>query len=166
MLTNGEFEKPTKISDSYKSFRIAIKDPNKKWLNRTIPFLISESFSAQNKSLIKRALTVFSKTCVKFESKTPKDSDYVYITDGQGCNSPVGRQKGRQNSTLGEGCLNSNTIIHELMHSIGFFHEHQRYDRDKYLIIHKENIKRGLNSSQFLSNSSQFLSNSDQIFKT
>ncbi|KAJ1368227.1 hypothetical protein KIN20_029310, partial [Parelaphostrongylus tenuis] len=32
------------------------------------------------------------------------------------------------------------TVQHELLHVIGLWHEHMRYDRDKYVKIHYENI--------------------------
>jgi tolloid-like protein 2 len=32
---------------------------------------------------------------------------------------------------------------HELGHVLGFFHEHQRWDRDQFIIVHYENIKPG-----------------------
>ena len=37
-------------------------------------------------------------------------------------------------------------IAHELGHVLGFFHEHQRWDRDQHIAVHFENIKQGRSS--------------------
>ena len=44
---------------------------------------------------------------------------------------------------LSDHCSSRPIILHEMYHAMGFYHEMQRYDRDKYITIHWENILKG-----------------------
>lgn len=60
------------------------------------------------------------------------------------CASSVGRQGGAQLLHLGPACTRTlGTPLHELMHALGFFHEHMRPDRDRYVYINYSNIDEG-----------------------
>ncbi|XP_023232110.1 astacin-like metalloprotease toxin 5 isoform X1 [Centruroides sculpturatus] len=78
-------------------------------------------------------------TCLRFVYRRTEDN-YIYIQEGEGCNSHVGKQGGRQILNLGSRCWNLGIILHELCHAIGFYHEHTRPDRDKYIKILWDNI--------------------------
>uniref|UniRef100_A0A915DXU8 Metalloendopeptidase n=1 Tax=Ditylenchus dipsaci TaxID=166011 RepID=A0A915DXU8_9BILA len=71
---------------------------------------------------------------------------------GEGCYTTVGRFSGRNVLMLETNqwllCLVFPTVIHELLHVAGLWHEQMRYDRDKYIKVHYENIVRGT-ASQF-----------------
>ncbi|KAH7982333.1 hypothetical protein HPB52_004096 [Rhipicephalus sanguineus] len=59
------------------------------------------------------------------------------------CYSAIGRNVGVQTLSLGDGCFFFGTVTHEMMHAIGFYHEHSRPDRDDYIDIYPENVMPG-----------------------
>jgi len=126
--------------------RNAIVDNNKKWPNAIIPYLISSAFSSQERSVIANAIRTYeTKTCIRFKARTT-EADYIHILNGGSgqCYSMVGRQGGRQVVSIGTGCAYTVTVLHELMHAAGFWHEQSRTDRDQYVRINFQNIRSGL----------------------
>lgn len=97
--------------------------------------------------LIERALNVYhEKTCIYFVPRTAEHTDYISITSqNTGCWSSVGRVGGQQivNFQL-NGCLEKiGTVLHELMHVVGFMHEQNRENRDDYIDVVRDNISPG-----------------------
>lgn len=113
----------------------AVSVESYKWPNGVIPYEISPNdFNETELTLINKAMTQFNKhTCIKFRPKLENDGDFVKIFKGKGCYSTVGRDEDHGNLlSLGQDCAFMGTIAHELMHTVGFYHEHSRHDRDEY----------------------------------
>jgi Notch-like protein len=54
------------------------------------------------------------------------------------------RQPGSaQELSLDNNCVHFSTVIHELMHVVGFDHEQQRPDQSRYITVNYNNIKKG-----------------------
>ncbi|XP_065283169.2 zinc metalloproteinase nas-6-like [Dermacentor albipictus] len=97
--------------------------------------------------IIRRSMDwIEEKTCLRFV-KRARQKDYVRIVSKKGCYSYIGRNGGQQELSLGSGCHFVGTVTHELLHAVGFFHEHSRPDRDHYINIFPENIIEGFLSS-------------------
>ncbi|KRZ77139.1 Zinc metalloproteinase nas-8 [Trichinella papuae] len=117
-----------------------------KWRDGVVPYVLSRDYSASERAIIARAMQAYhEKTCIKFVART-HEPDYLYIKKEDGCFSDVGRTGGRQTVSLDDGCIYYRTIIHELMHAIGFWHEHERPDRDDFVDVIWYNIRAGAHS--------------------
>jgi len=44
------------------------------------------------------------------------------------------------NVSIGPGCVNTGAVMNEVLHILGFWHEHNRPDRDNFVTIHFDNI--------------------------
>ncbi|KAI6215534.1 Metalloendopeptidase [Aphelenchoides besseyi] len=125
--------------------RNAVKQNYLKWPNGRVPYTISTQYTSYGRARIAAAIQNFQeKTCIQFVPKTEQDHDYVHIVPEEGCYSMVGKVGGKQPVSIGNGCIQTGVIIHELTHSIGFFHEQSRNDRDSYIKIVWTNVESGL----------------------
>ncbi|GIY36208.1 astacin-like metalloprotease toxin 1 [Caerostris extrusa] len=108
-----------------------------------IPYETNINITGKTKQLIKEAADQYKKnTCIRFVERSGQ-VDYINIIADTGCYSYVGRQRRSQTLSIGRGCENKGTIVHEFGHAAGFGHEHQRSDRDRYLNVYENNVKEG-----------------------
>lgn len=86
-----------------------------------------------------------NRTCIRFRPYIQSDRSWIDIKqEYTGCWSSVGMKSEGQVVNLGsEKCRRHGTIAHELMHAIGFYHQHSASDRDDFIRINWENIKSG-----------------------
>ncbi|KAE9549800.1 hypothetical protein FO519_006981, partial [Halicephalobus sp. NKZ332] len=118
-----------------------------KWPQGRVPYVLSSAYTTSQRAVLARAIAAYNaKTCIRFVPKAPTDKDYIVISKLDGCYADFARVGGKQQVSLSDECVDYPTVIHELMHVIGFIHEHQRDDRDGYVKIVWENIINGANS--------------------
>ncbi|CAG5122022.1 unnamed protein product [Candidula unifasciata] len=128
--------------------RNAISNPNMKWPGGIVPYTISPLYSMDIQNDIVAAMRQLEqdvndvvRVCVKFRPRT-NESNYIRIYPGNGCRAAIGMQnRGRQDISIGRGCEARGVILHELIHVLGFWHEHNRADRDTYININLTNIR-------------------------
>ena len=78
-------------------------------------------------------------TCIRFVVQT-NEIDFLEIINGNGCWSFVGRIGGRQELSMGPGCMWLGTMVHEAIHALGYLHMHNSPDRDNFVSILWENL--------------------------
>jgi len=116
------------------------------WTNGVVPYVYARGHFryASQKQIISRAMNEYARrTCIRFKPRTT-ERNFIQFVESGGCSSQVGMVGNMQRVTLGRGCVNFGTVIHELMHAVGFWHEQSRADRDQYVYIYWNNIIPGM----------------------
>jgi len=114
---------------------------------KVVQFSIGEDLSNYRNRIIEVLRWIADRSCLTFqESATGDRIKFTTFGDndnpGQGCWSYFGRQGGEQAVNLEvPGCVDKNTIFHEVFHALGKVHEQSRPDRDNYIEIVYDNIE-------------------------
>ena len=107
------------------------------WPNCVVPFTIHSSL--QNPGRVNQAIAHLNeRSPVRLVPRTVQ-ANYVEFIGDTGNSSQIGMRGGRQvirltaNSPVG-------TVVHEILHAIGIYHEQSRSDRDSFVEIRWQNI--------------------------
>ncbi|CAD5113578.1 DgyrCDS2741 [Dimorphilus gyrociliatus] len=147
ILKDNEEEKNERKRRKKRKIRSFKSFPSQKW-SLPILYKIDNSFGKWEKGIIKSAIDMWqNRTCLEFKelklSHFTYDSHVMFlkITD-QACFSYVGKVAiVPQPIYLSSSCFNAIAVVaHEIGHTLGLLHEHQRPDRDDYIIVNKDNI--------------------------
>ncbi|KAI6177674.1 Metalloendopeptidase [Aphelenchoides bicaudatus] len=145
---HSEFSKDIAISESQKLIQthqklFVVDGEQHRWPGSVVPYIMSNKHTTEEKEKIRHAMNVIEKvSCFRFVEKKPEHRDYLNIEPGETIQAAVGRQGGPQEVSL-PGWLGvvEHIAVHELLHSLGADHEHQRGDRDSFIDVHTENIE-------------------------
>lgn len=131
-----------KVPEEKKGLKNGISQPKKTllWPSNVIPYTITGDI--QNTQPILDAIDYFNdNTSVRFVPAEEGDPDFlVFVGTEDHCASHLGRTGGPQPILLSPKC-GKTEVMHELMHALGFVHEHSRKDRDRYIDILWDNIQ-------------------------
>ncbi|XP_008559195.1 tolloid-like protein 1 [Microplitis demolitor] len=148
-LINNEFNwtnnfEPERIHRTQRS--LVVRGRQFLWNNGIIPYEIQDIFDGAVRRLFEQAMRHWEQsTCIHFVKRIKGiHKNYIVFTKSEcGCCSFVGKnQYGPQSISIMEQCSNFGTILHELGHAIGFYHEHTRYDRDQYIHVFLDNVRK------------------------
>ncbi|CAG9103828.1 unnamed protein product [Plutella xylostella] len=128
------------------SLRNGMRDQSYRWQDGIVPYVIEGSYSTEQRNLIMKAIADYHRlTCIRFVPYTGQTDYLVIQSKNTGCWSSVGRIGGRQEVNLQTpGCVSlKGTVLHELLHALGFMHEQSRPERDHFVTVHYRNIRAG-----------------------
>lgn len=127
-----------------------VRDDTLLWPKGEVFYKIDDEFDDEldKKVILDGIELIQASTCIQFIERTDQ-ANYISIVPRQGrCASYVGMQGEEQSIALDlYQCPNKGQVAHELMHAIGFFHEHSRPDREDYVDVKWDNIQTGARES-------------------
>jgi hypothetical protein len=115
--------------------------PGALWPNKTLFYDFEGTFTPTERETFLRTTRMMARELGLHFQQRRDVPDWVRVTrNATGCFSAVGRLGGVQDLNLGPRCWTTHVIAHELMHALGFIHEHQRPDRDEFVRVRWQNL--------------------------
>ncbi|CAH2100031.1 unnamed protein product [Euphydryas editha] len=135
--------------------RNGLRNNTKRWPNRTVVYqIIEEDFDEQQINMIEEGMAdIANKSCLRFRPRINNEHAVIIQGSASGCYSNVGLSTGDHDDSeeeedqvlnLAKGCFKHGTVVHEMLHTLGFYHMQSTYDRDDFVQIVWENIKPGV----------------------
>jgi hypothetical protein len=142
LAPNGQHEIELVVAGA--GLRTVRADRSALWSGARVPYVIADNVTDTLKEEIEKALKFYrDETPLRWE-KADGDDSWVrfelWVNPIAAGSSLVGRVGGRQTIRL-RGDAKKETVIHEMGHVIGLFHEQSRPDRNSYVNVLEENIR-------------------------
>lgn len=135
---NMFFEGDIAVVETAKAKAVGIKGDNYRWTNAIVPYKIADGHP--RKELILQAIEhINAKTNVCIVPQSSEANYVEFVNQDNGCWSYVGMIGGKQVINVSVNCP-FGSVVHEICHAMGMWHEHTRPDRDKYVKINWDNI--------------------------
>ncbi|KAH8378329.1 hypothetical protein KR093_010742 [Drosophila rubida] len=166
-LTGGYYEGDMLLNPQ---LRNGLRSETYRWPNGIVNYYINRDIDAAHRNQIllgMRFIELYS--CLSFKEVAPDHTEYVNITaESGGCYTAVGYQRkvqqlNLQTYPLDTGCYRLGTIMHELLHAVGFYHQQSTWNRDEFVRIATENIADG-KEHNFEKYSESLVENFDQTY--
>ncbi|CRK97005.1 CLUMA_CG010324, isoform A [Clunio marinus] len=123
--------------------RLGLVSPFTRWPKAIVHYALDKSLDQKTSDVVIAAMNYIQNvSCVRFNVKDIWTWHYVLIKPGRACTSKVGFRRESPQKIIVDGSLCSKgSIIHELLHCLGFLHMHTANDRDDYIKINWNNIR-------------------------